>query len=59
MDVRHLTEIRARVVERPWGTVVLTRPGFNTDRLRLALAPWFDTAAGRVWRADHTLRAAS
>jgi hypothetical protein len=53
-----LAEIGARVIERSWGTVLLTARDQNTEARRRFLRSWFATDAGRIWRAERALRSA-
>jgi len=55
VNVADLEERGARVIERPWGPVILTRGNRNTERFRLAVYDWLHTPEGQAWRREAAL----
>lgn len=55
MNVADLEERGARVIERPWGPVILTRGNRNSERWRLAVYDWMHTPEGHAWRLSAAL----
>jgi hypothetical protein len=55
VNVADLEERGARIIERPWGPVIFTRAGRNTERWRFVVYDWLHAPEGSAWRASAQL----